>query len=259
MRWTLIAALSIVLGPALAIGDEKPVRHLEKDAGFSFVSPKGWTLTDAAAMAKSAAPIKEEAEKGAQLQNLAIQRQKQFILEQLKLARPGTPLEKMLREQVVVLEKQAKQQLDAAKQVLSEENPILICSSPAAKEPAPSIRFYVLKPANNAKDKVEKITLADVVAKYKHVAKNTNPYSSLVAERKFKTDEGVECVVVVAKVFPATYFGPEDDRVEMRNTHYISELSPGRVLVVTCSAASEDAKVDTVFEASLKTLRLEKP
>src|SRR5580704_2686755 len=46
MRLTLIVVLGIVLGqgPDLAVGDEKPARHVDKAGGFSVVPPKGWTI-----------------------------------------------------------------------------------------------------------------------------------------------------------------------------------------------------------------------
>ena len=263
MRLTLIVGLGIVLGPALASGDEKPARRVEKDAGFSVVPPKGWTLTDAAELAQADAEA-QKADKAFQDQHAAVTKKiKDGILAQLKRRQPGSFQEKLLKQQLEQLEKQSKEQTELNEQSKKlESRSILMCSGSADEGATPSITFSVLTPARAAKgpakDKVAKNALADAVAQYKYVADHTNKFSGVVAQKKLKTDAGVEFVVLVTKLFPATYLGDTDDRVELRITHYFFELSPGRVLVVTCSAAS-DSKLDPVFEASLKTLRFEKP
>jgi hypothetical protein len=260
MRLTLIVGLGVVLGPALAIGDEKPARHVEKEAGFSFVPPKGWTLTDAAAMAEADAAA-QKLDKAVQERYAATtQRIRQTIQAQLKLVPPGSFQEKLLKQQLEQLEKQAKPQMDLAEQSAKIKSRSMLMYSGRSAEgiPAPSITFSVLTPGPAVKDKGAKIKLADAVAQYKYVAEHTNMFSGVLAQKTFKAEAGAEFSVLVTKLFPADYVGDKDDRVELRITHYFLEPSPGRVLVVTCSAAS-DSKLDPVFEASLKTFRLEMP
>jgi hypothetical protein len=258
MRLTLFVGLGIVLGPALAIGDEKPARHFEKDAGFSFVPPKGWMKVGAAELAKADAAA-QQADKDFQQFHAAVTQQiKQGIMGQLKRVQPGSFQAKLLKQQLDQLEKQANQDSEMEEQSTKlASRSILMCSG-WAKDPAPSMTFSLLTPRPAAKGKGAKIKLADAVAQHKYVAEHTNPFSGVVAQKKLKTDAGAEFVVLVTKFFPATYLGDTDDRVQLRITHYFFELSPGRVLVATCSAVW-DSKLDPVFEASLKTFRLEKP
>src|SRR5262245_6758214 len=243
MRLALILGLGIVLGPGLAIGDEKPARHFEKDAGFSFVPPKGWTMTGAAELAQAAAAARP-LEKAVQQHHVATtQLIRQGMLAQLKRVQPGSVQEKLLKQQLAQLEKQVKEQSDLQEQSTKlESRPILMFTGSSADGPAPSISFSVLTPAKGkaaAKGKPAKNTLADAVAQYTYVADHTNKFSGVVAQKKWKTDAGVEFVVLVTKSFPATYLGDTDDRVESRITHYFVELSPGRVLVATCEAMWE--------------------
>jgi hypothetical protein len=236
-------------GAVQAVGDSKPARHFEKAAGFSFVPPKGWTMTDGATLAKAAKAFQEK-------YAAATQRIKQQIQAQLKRARPGSFQEKVLKQQLAQLEKQSGQPVEkVGKSTTLERRTILVCSGPDDAGAASSITFDAITPA---KGKVVKKALADAVAQYKFVANNTNPYSRVVAQTTLKTAAGAQCVVLETSFFPATYLGDTDDRVRLRITHYFVELSPGRILVATCSAASA-SRLNAVFEASLKTLRLEKP
>jgi hypothetical protein len=81
-------------------------------------------------------------------------------------------------------------------------------------------------------------------------AGRTNETFKVVAEKKLKTDAGAECVVLVTEI---------DHRgLTYRTTRYFFDFSTERKLVASCTAPSA-AKLDAVFEASLKTLRVEKP
>src|SRR5262249_52925174 len=152
---------------------EKPARHFEKEAGFSFVPPKGWTMTGAAELAQAAAAA-QQADKAFQQKYAATtQLIKQGMLAQLKRVQPGSFQEKVLKQQLAQVEKQAKQQAEWEEQSSKlASRPILECSGSAAKGPAPSISFSVLTPAKGkaaAKGKPAKNTLADAVAQYKYV------------------------------------------------------------------------------------------
>jgi hypothetical protein len=245
-------------GPILPVGDNKPARQFEKAAGFSFVPPKGWTMTRAADLAESDAASEKLAKEVQEKYDAATQRIRQAFQAQLKAAPPGSFQEKVAKQQLDQLEKQAKPQADLAERSAKiKSRSILMCSGSSENDGLlPYITFSELAPGPAVKDKAAKIKLADAVANYKYVADHTNEFSGVVAQKKLKTDASQEFVVLVTKLFPADYFGDVDDRVELRITHYFLEASPGRVLLVTCSAPT-DSKLDAVFEATLKTFRLE--
>lgn len=123
--------------------------------------------------------------------------------------------------------------------------------------PAPWIQFNVedlrrFKITVNGKP--VKATLADLVARYRDPplpsTQEVADSFRVVAEKKLKTDAGAECVVLVTEF--------DRSRLRYRQAYYFFDLSPDRKLVVTCNAPAID-KLDAVFEACLKTLRLEKP
>ncbi|HYT88523.1 MAG TPA: hypothetical protein VEL76_07425 [Gemmataceae bacterium] len=223
MRLTLIVALAIVLGQGsgLAVQAQQPARHVETAGGFSFVPPKGWKATDE-----------------------AIANQVKQIEKQLAAAPPGSPQEKALKRAIATLQLMAKQSM---KGFLGS----------GADGPAPTISFSVedLRKFNITVNGVAvKATLADLVAHYKYPppGRTNEEVDSfrVVAEKKLKTDAGAECVVLVTEF--------DRNRLRYRQTYYFFDLSPDRKLVATCKAPWID-KLDAVFEASLKTLRLEKP
>ncbi len=123
--------------------------------------------------------------------------------------------------------------------------------------PAPWIQFNVedlrrFKITVNGKP--VKATLADLVARYRDPplpsTQEVVDSFRVVAEKKLKTDAGAECVVLVTEF--------DRSRLRYRQAYYFFDLSRDRKLVVTCNAPAID-KLDAVFEACLKTLRLEKP
>jgi hypothetical protein len=124
----------------------------------------------------------------------------------------------------------------------------------AAKGPAPSIVFEDFVRTATVNGKPVKTTLEDCVAFFKEppiwASKEAAETFMVVAEKKLKTEAGLECAVVV------TYIHTR------RITYYCFDLGGERFLVARCTASyalpDQGEKLDPVFEASVKSFRLEK-
>jgi hypothetical protein len=248
MRMVLIAVLGIPLGqgPGLAVANGQPARHLEKAGGYSFVPPKGWKMYDggSAAFAKTA--------------DETIDKQMKQIKQQLAAAPPGSPQAKALQQALDALQRIQKQtqEMGALAKQAGVEDDFKGFMGSAANGPAPTISFSVANLRNFKKTvdgKAVDSTLADVIALYKQPPPGTtardNETFHVVAEKKLKTEAGAECVVVVTEI--------DQKGVRYRHTYYFFDLSAERKFVARCSAAAV-YDLDAVFEASLKTLRMEK-
>jgi hypothetical protein len=117
-----------------------------------------------------------------------------------------------------------------------------IAHGPAADGFAPNINFADEAFRGKLSDYVtaNKRTLSAVFKDYKELG-----------EAELKTDDGMPCIRLVAQC--------NHQGKVLRQTFYFFDLAPGRKLVATCSALADGGeKLDPVFEASLKTFRVEK-
>ncbi|HYV36154.1 MAG TPA: hypothetical protein VE988_10650 [Gemmataceae bacterium] len=72
-----------------------------------------------------------------------------------------------------------------------------------------------------------------------------------ISETEMQTAEGAACVRLV--------FEAEHQGIRLRQTVYCLDLAPGKKLAITCSTLADGGdKLDAVFEASAKSLRIEK-
>lgn len=230
MRLTLFVFLCFALGlaPGLAAAEEKAVRHVEKAGGFSWVSPKGWKMTDPAKEADAAIKTIQDMKK------------------KIEAKRPAdrTPAEKTQLDAFDKVLKAAALAKGAVKKYQT-------AWGPEGPIPAPSVTFDEFV-GNGEKGKT---TLADCAAFYKKAPADLSDDEkdgfTVLGERKLKTDAGAECAVVVV-----TYGS-------WRVTYYCFDLGKGRFLVATCSASrgitDQAEKLDPVFDACIKTFRMEKP
>jgi hypothetical protein len=249
MRVILIAVLGIVLtlGPGLAVATGQTPRHVEKAGGFSYVPPKGWKVFDNG----SAAFMKTTDD--------TIDKQVKEIKKQLAAAPPGSVQAKALQQALDVLQKiqkQAQEMTKVVKQIGVEDN--FKGFMPAAADgPSAALSFTVdnlpKMPRKTVDGKPVEMTLADVIASHKQppiaFGGRENETFKVVAEKKLKTDAGAECVVVVTEM--------DLKGVSYRNIACVLELPGQRILTANGWAAVAD-NLDAVYEATFKSLRVEK-
>jgi hypothetical protein len=282
MRLTLLVVLGIMLGqgPDRAVGDEKPARHVDKPGGFSVVPPKAWTIFYFDE--KFEKSMTEARKKATKTGNDAMKLAEERLTQQIKQLKgppaplPGSPQEIQLKTMEKVLESLAKARADRDKMARDAEKigreaekkeqdvaPIkddfkaFQFMGSGANGPAPWIQFnveHLSRFTTTINDVAVKSTLANVVAQYKKppisLTQKEAETFKVVAEKKLKTDAGAECLVLVTEF--------DQKGLRYRQTYYFFDLSEERKLVATCNAPWID-HLDAVFEASVKTLRLEKP
>jgi hypothetical protein len=117
-----------------------------------------------------------------------------------------------------------------------------IAVGPAANGFAPNIVFV---------DEAFKGNLIDYVAGSKDGLKKAFKKFKEISETSLKTKDGAACVRFVIE--------RDENGKQLRQSFYFFDLSPGRKLVVTCTALTDGGeKLDPAFEESMKTFRLEK-
>jgi hypothetical protein len=118
-----------------------------------------------------------------------------------------------------------------------------VAVGPAADGFAPNINFVDEAFAGKLGEYVtgNKKTLQALFKNYKELE-----------EKEIKTANGEMCIRLVTQ--------SEHNGKALRQSFYFFDVAPGRKLVATCTALADGGdKLDAVFEASLKTFRLEKP